>query len=31
VYASDFGSKMELIDGEKLVQMLSESEVPPAV
>ena len=31
VYASDFGSKMELINGEKLVQMLSESEVPPAV
>jgi HJR/Mrr/RecB family endonuclease len=30
-YARDFGTNMELIDGDKLVRMLSESNVPPPV
>jgi restriction endonuclease Mrr len=30
-YARDFGTNMELIDGDKLVRMLSESDVPPPV
>jgi len=30
-YARDFGSKLEVIDGQKLIQMLSESDVPVPV
>ena len=30
-YAKDFGSKLEIIDGEELIKMLSESDVPVPV
>jgi HJR/Mrr/RecB family endonuclease len=30
-YSNDFGKNMELVDGDDLIQMLSQSEIPPPV